>query len=651
GHIPVLVHRDESLLRIWFKWVARVGIALVVVLAAAVAALYFLDWNTMRGPIARYASQRLGREVRLNGDLHVHLFSWQPRVDLGGLWIANPKWLGPQPAADVQHLTFEFRLLPLLFEGRWIFPLMDIDHPNIDVVREADGRSNWQFTNNADGADIPPIRRFILNDGSVRMEDRARHMTFSGTVSSKETAGASNNAFQLLGFGTLNGKPFHADIGGGPLINADEAHPYRFTADVHAGNTHAVVVGDITKPFHLGHYTAQATVTGNNLADLYDLTSLTLPGTPPYRIAGTLVRDGAIYRFTNFTGTVGHTDVHGNARVDISGKVPFLSANASSRRLVFADLGAVVGKSAALPASKQSLLPDTPLRVGRLRSTNAEVDYTADDIESRDFPLRKLATHVSLENGVLLLKPLAFEFSRGQLAGFVRVDARRPVTVTSMDARLTHVRIQQFIKSAEKPISGTVEARAVLSGAGSSVREAAQNANGALTFVIPEGHMRKSLAEWMGVNVITALGLNLTGNTSDTGVRCGLAHFQAQHGVFTSQQMILDTDPVQVQGAGDIDLRNETVNLTLSGKPKQFQLLHLNVPITVRGPVDHPTIGAKPGHAIAQAGLAAALGFLSPIAAILPFVDADLAKNANCTALVAQAASKAAPVKVKSPHK
>jgi hypothetical protein len=85
--------------------------------------------------------------------------------------------------------------------------------------------------------------------------------------------------------------------------------------------------------------------------------------------------------------------------------------------------------------------------------------------------------------------------------------------------------------------------------------------------------------------------------------------------------------------------------LIASGKPKKFQLMRLNVPITVRGPLAHPVVGVKTGTAIAQVGIAAALGFLTPLAVILPFVDADLAKNANCAALVAQAGTRSAPVK------
>jgi hypothetical protein len=260
--------------------------------------------------------------------------------------------------------------------------------------------------------------------------------------------------------------------------------------------------------------------------------------------------------------------------------------------------------------------------------------------------LRGFATHISLENGVLLLKPLAFDFPRGKIAGFIRIDARRPIAVTSLDARVTDARIEQFFHSGEKTISGLLAARAVVKGEGNSVREAALNADGAVTVVVPEGRIRRSIAEWLGVNVISALGLTLSGNASDTGLRCAIAHFGVHSGVLISQKLVFDTEPVLVTGSGAIDLRRETINLAVAGKPKSFQLMRLNMPVTVTGALSHPTVGVKPGPAMMRAGLAVALGFLTPLAAILPFVDADLAKNANCTALVTAARTQKAPVKV-----
>ena len=60
----------------------------------------------------------------------------------------------------------------------------------------------------------------------------------------------------------------------------------------------------------------------------------------------------------------------------------------------------------------------------------------------------------------------------------------------------------------------------------------------------------------------------------------------------------------------------------------------------------HPRVGVEKGQVVAQGAGALALGVvLSPLAAILPFVDAGLAKDANCQALMAEGQAAGAPVK------
>jgi len=85
----------------FFKWT---GVTLLAVLVAALVTLYFLDWNQMRGPVARYLSHRTGREVRIDGNLSVKLLTWQPSVDAAGLYVGNPAWVGTPQAATVKEL-------------------------------------------------------------------------------------------------------------------------------------------------------------------------------------------------------------------------------------------------------------------------------------------------------------------------------------------------------------------------------------------------------------------------------------------------------------------------------------------------------------------------------------------------------------------
>jgi len=631
----------------FFKWT---GITLVAVLFAGLVTLYFLDWNQMRGQVGRYLSYRTGREVRIDGNLSVKLFSWQPSVDARQVYIGNPQWAAvlaetPQ-AAKVDGFRVELRLMPL-FRGRLILPLVQIDRPDVLLVRDEAGRTNWDKGNKTpnDAWKLPPIRRFLVQDGHVRIDDAVRKLHFTGTVSSEENSQGGRAAFTLIGEGTLNKSKFLADVKGGPLLNVDESKPYAFTADVKAGDTHAVINGAITQPFHMDRYTAGVTVSGPNLADIYFLTGLVLPRTPPYHMTLTAARDGNIYRLNDINAVLGGTDLGGNLIVDVSNDIPALSGRLASRVLMFQDLGTLVGGGKAAPAASRYLLPETVLHTERLRQSNAEVDYSAAAIKSRDFPLRSLTTHVSVQNGVLNLKPLAFTLTQGKVSGALKVDARKDIPTSTVDARLSDIHAESFIKSADKPISGVLEARAVLTGTGRSVHAAAANANGTFTAVVPSGGMRHSLVEWTGIDVLTALSLNLSGDNSNTNLRCAVAGFDVKQGVLTSRQIVIDTDPVLLEGSGSINMRDETLDMRLQGKPKHFQLVRLRAPITVKGSWEHPVLGVKAGAAVAQGGLAAALGFLNPFAAILAFIDPGLAKDANCGPLLADARAKGAPVK------
>jgi len=630
----------------FFKWT---GITLQAFLLAVIVTLYFLDWNQMRGPLGRYLSERTGREVRIEGNLGVKLFTWQPIIDVGGLYIANPAWLASQgrpQAARINHARIELRLVPLIF-GNLILPLVKFDQPDLLVVRDVTGRTNWDGNSNAKSEPLrlPPIKRFLINGGKVVIEDDVRKLRFTGTVSSQETVGGGRAAFSLLGDGTLNKNKFTANVKGGPLLNVDASRPYHFNADVRAGQTHALVDGAITRPFHFDRFTANVNVTGPTLSELYFLTGLVLPNTPPYRIKVALAREGNMYRLNDINGMLGATDIAGNLSVDVSNDIPHLAGKVASRVLQFEDLGAVIGAGKNSPVPTKFLLPETPIHTERLRQTNAEVDYSAAAIRSRDFPLTSLDTHVSLQGGVLNLNPLAFGFTQGKLSGALKIDARKSVPVTSIDARLTDLKAENFIKGTDKPIQGTLEARAVLTGTGNSPHAAASTANGTVTAVVPTGGMRHSLAQWTGVNALTALSLNLSGDNSNVPLRCAVASFTAKNGLLTSQRFLIDTDPVRIEGGGFINMRQETLNLRVQGKPKNFQLVRLRAPITVQGRWEAPVIGVDAGEIIAQGGIAAALGFLSPLAAIFAFIDPGLAEDANCRPLLAEAQAKGAPVK------
>ncbi len=614
----------------------------IAIVAAAILWLALLDWNTMRGPVSRYASARLHRTVKIAGNLDVHLFTFTPHVVATGVTVANPAWVGKKEAANIGRFEFTVRLIPWLF-GDTILPLVRLDRPQITVVRDSAGRTNWDFGTGGTGWKVPPINRFMIRDGHIAIRDDIRHLTFIGSISSEENANGGNAAFRIDGTGTLNGNPVSATVRGGPLINVDETKPYLFHAALTSGSTQIIADGQIDRPFHFDSYAAALHLSGANLSNIYDVTGLAMPQTHPYRIKGTLTRSGTLYHFASFSGLVGKSDLSGDLSIETKDPLPFISGRVVSKDLAFSDLGQVFGGKSVAAIDSGKLIPDLPLHIDRLRQMNASVDFSAMQVRSRDFPLRQLETHIGLNGDVLTLKPLSLSFAHGRLNGSLKIDARKSVPVTDVDARLRDVRVDQFVAGSPPPVGGLLEARALLHGSGDSVHKVASTASGTATFVIPNGSFRKAFAELTGIDLLNGLGLLLADDKSSTGVRCAVAQFNARNGNLVTQRFVFDTDPVLVEGSGSINLSDETMNFAVTGKPKEFRIGRVRAPILITGPVAHPHIGIDPGPVAAQGGLAVVLGLLFPPAAILPFVDPGLQKNANCAALLSDAHARGAP--------
>lgn len=272
-------------------------------------------------------------------------------------------------------------------------------------------------------------------------------------------------------------------------------------------------------------------------------------------------------------------------------------------------------------------------------------------VSSETFPLRQLDLTLKLDHGVLKLDPVSMALSHGKLAGSMQIDARNEIPAVDVDLRFRDINLQQFVTSsdAQPAIEGTLEARAKLHGTGKSVHAAAATADGAVTAVVPRGAVRKQFVELLGIDLDRAL--LLSGDESQTNVRCAVADFSAKGGTLSARHIVFDTDAVNVNGSGTINLGDESLNMTVQGEPKSIRLIRLRAPITVTGSLAKPSVGIKSGGIIAQAGVAVGLSvLLTPLAAILPFVDPGLAKDADCGALMADAKTKGAPIQHKDMH-
>ena len=628
----------------------------------------------MRGWVARVASARTGHPIRIDGSLDVHLFSLTPHITVTGLKVGNPRWAGPGLMADVGRMDADVRLLPVLV-GNLVIPRLRIEQAAFNLVRGADGRVNWSTARapdpNRSAPSFPLIQRLEMPGARLTYADVRRHEQFEGTAAaSEEAADTASRPFRLVGVGTMNGEPFRFDVRGAALSSARPDKPYPFDANVLSGTTHVVAHGAIAKPFDLGVVAADVTSKGEDMAGLYEITGIALPNTPAYEISGHVSRHGTRIDFEKVSGTVGDSDVSGEFSVELKGERPFVQAQLSSRSL---DLDDVVtwfgarpvrkasGDAPAAPASparkardgkiatNHQLFPDAQLQVDRVRAMNAQVKYSAAEVRSGRFPIHSGTLDVKLENGILTLDPVSLKLEQGKIRGSLKLDAREDIAKSDLDARISGMQLAQFKrKNGGGPLfDGAVQGRILLQGSGNSVHRFFSSSNGTVTFVVPHGEIRDTVAELAGVTLSRGLGLLFTRDQGKVDVRCGLASLRAKNGILQVDSLIFDTDNVLITGQGNVDLQKEEYDLLIRGHPKKLRLTRVRAPVEINGWLLAPSVSLEEGKGmLVQAGVAVALGALfTPIAAAVAFVDPGLAKDANCSALLETAKEQGAPVK------
>jgi uncharacterized protein involved in outer membrane biogenesis len=652
------------------------GLAIAVgcFIGAAVLFALLFDWNWARPGISRAIGARIGRPVSIDGNLRVHLLSFTPNATVEEMKIGNPPWAEQPLMVELPRLTFAVSLGELL-SGHLVFTQVLVSGPKVDLERDTGGRASWEFGDDTGkpesrgaAGQLPAIRQLDIDDGRIRILDRTRKLSLTGTLRANEDQGGEGG-FQFKAEGSLNAKPFSVSFSGGPLINATPGKPYSFESHILAGSITLDSKVRIDRPFDLTATTAEFTLAGNDLADGYYLTGLALPNTPPYRLQATLRRDGTDYRVENLLGRLGSSDISGELALDSGGKRPKLTGRLVSKSLNFADLAAPLGApvkttlaagaardsevmpspppgdSPSAPAgapagaaggASKRLLPDADLQVNRVRGMDADVTFAADRVVEGKLPLEAVRLHVILDDGLLRLDPIAFVLPQGQIVGSARIDARATPPQSGVELQLDQLDLGQFksAKSTSAPLAGKLAGRVQLRGAGASVHKFASTANGSVSMVIEQGEISQALAELTGINVARGLGLLLAKDEKHDDIRCGVANFQVRNGVLGVNTLVLDTTDVLITGKGDANLGTERLDLSIQGKPKKLRLVRLRTPITVHGTLEKPSIGVSPEKVLAQAGAATALGVvLTPVAAALAFVDPGLAKDANCAAL------------------
>jgi uncharacterized protein involved in outer membrane biogenesis len=658
-------------------WIVGILAAIPVI---AIIILLTFDWNRVKPWLNAKVSDAIDRPFAIVGDLSVHWErpsdsiipgqrTWRdhipwPHLYANDVHVGNPAGLPQRDMASVRQFSFSLNPFPLLSHTINI-PVLRFDGPRVELLRTDATHYNWVFKHDEKKSKWNlDLERLVLSRGVVHVQDAVTRADVTADIDTLANDPTYGIAFKLRG-------SYHgAEVGGGGKTGAvlslrDQDVVFPVQADVHSGASRIAVEGTVTRPARLAGLDLRLKLAGPSMARLDPFTGLVLPETPAFSTEGHLTgslsddSDGKPSRWTydKFKGKVGESDIAGSLSFENRKPRPKLSGHISSHQLRFADLGPLIGADSN--ASKQArgvapvqpngkALPVEKFHTEKWKKLDADVRFSADRIvKTAQLPLNKLQTHLTMDNGVLRLKPLDFGMAGGTVTSTVTLDgsggAGKDSIKATLDATARRIEVKQLfpqIQKIQQATAGDVYAQLKLTATGDSVGEMLAKSNGEVKGLVSQGVVSKLLLEEAGLNVGNVIITKVFGD-KQVQLNCLAADLDVNNGVAKTNTFLLDTEEAVVDINGTVNLSSEQLDLRVKPETKALRLFTLRTPFFVRGTFKKPDLQLDKKVLALKGGAAAALAIIAaPAAALLPLINTGPGKDSPCAALLAQAGAK-----------
>lgn len=674
------------------KITAAISGTFLLLIAVLIILIATFDWNRLKPTINQKVSTELNRPFAIRGDLGVvwerqpQETGWRswvpwPHVHAEDIILGNPPDIPDVTMVHLPRVEATLAPLALLTKTVWL-PWIKLVKPDARLIRLSEQNNNWTF--NLAGDDrkdpsAPPsgwsfrLDNILFDQGRVAINDQVskadveilvdplgKPLPFRELTGAKDnhtTARVGDYVFGLKVQGRYNGEPLTGTGKiGGMLALRSEGTPFPVQADFRSGNTRVALVGVVNDPGRMGGVDLQLKFSGDSLGELYDLTGVLLPDTPPFETDGRLVakidaEKSSVFDYRNFNGRIGDSDVHGSLTYTTGKPRPKLEGDVESRQLRLADLGPLIGVDSGKgsrteqrkgeqdlqPAGK--VLPYDRFETDKWDVMDADVRFKGRRIEhGSSLPIRDLSTHIILKNADLRLQPLKFGLAGGSIVSNIHLEGDKKPMQGRAEIQARRLKLKALMPDVElmQKTLGEMNGDAQIRGSGNSIAALLGNSNGNLKLLMNDGLVSRNLMEIVGLNVGNFIVGQIFGD-DEVRVNCAAANLDITNGVARPQLFAFDTENAVINVTGTASFASEQLDLTIDPESKGIRIITLRSPLYVRGTFKNPQAGVKAGALIARGAVAAALATLvTPAAALLALISPSEGDANQCRTILSQ---------------
>jgi uncharacterized protein involved in outer membrane biogenesis len=571
--------------------VALVAIAFTVVMAT--------DFNQYRDYVSQRMKAATGRDLVIAGDVNVG-FSLSPRLTARDVSFRNAAWSDQPQMASLGEIEAQIDLLSILFGD---IRLKDVVLRGGQVVVETNknGVGNWVLdlppsptaapTDSANTASgLPRVDHLIIEDVTLLYRDGTdgtQHTLKIAKFTAEEAPGVGLN---VAISGNWNDRPLSlVGTTGTPRQFTEGPLPLDLKGKL--GGVSLDLRGRIGDPTTFTDLVLEIATAGPSMKDLGDILGITLPASMPYTLSGRLTGGEGKYAADRLSAKVGGSDADGLIKVDAAADVTHITGTLTSTRLDFADLGLDEGDSPA--PSDGRLFSAEPWPVEWLKEVDGEFTWKAGTLVRGGASAQDVTVAITMKDGALNLNNLRAQIERGSVGATgslksVKDSAQLAVKLNAdgiQSAPLLHMMGLQDVLTV-----GRVDIALDVNGPADSLRDLMAGLNGTASFATGSGSVRNSFARLLLANLF---GL-MTPGGQNAPITCIAGRFDIRKGIATTRGTVVDTPSAIVVGAGNVDLRNERIDMRVDSKSRDVSLAAVAVPIRVSGPLAGPNVIPDP---------------------------------------------------------
>jgi len=620
----------------FLKWGALlIGGLAVVIIAAMLIIPMFVDINKYKPVIEGKVVAATGRPFSVGDDLKLSLFPWAG-ISLSDLQLGNTAGFAEKEFVSVKSFEVRVKLLPLILKKIQVKRFV-MDEPRINLVRNKDGRGNWERPEAQPkasaakevlpGAGAPAgpgglpisaltVGNFSIKSGSAlwidhktntRQEVRdislvLKDVSLERPVQIEFKAALDNNPLTLQGTIGPLGSGFEKGVVSLDLsLNALEQLAVVLKGNLENPATTPGVDLDIAvKTFSprklvaaLGQSFPVETADPQALSSVDFKAHLKADAGQASVTDGVINLDQSRLNFTASAARFSLPDLKFEVnldRIDLDRYLPPKSEHPPAEKTPAAAKGR---RQKTDYAPLRRLILDGLLKIGHL---------TVNKVNIQDVHLQ-----VRAKNGVFNLDPMRLKMYQGNADGRAVVSVARDVPSSRLNLKINDVQVEPLLKDVlEKEIlQGSTQADINLSMSGDEPERIKKTLNG-------KGYLK--------FNDGAIVGIDLAGMVRNVGSAFGLAEkggerpktdftelnipYTIKNGALNTPQSSLRSPFIRINAAGTADLVKESLNFrvepkavaTLKGQGDDALRKGLMVPVVVSGtfasPKFRPDLGA-----------------------------------------------------------